>query len=484
MNNLKEESSKAFIWDFSGKLSTHIVSFIISVILARILEPHDFGLIAIIMVVFGIAGLFGDAGLGSALIQRKKILPIHLTSVFYFNICVGLSLTIFIFLSANLISQFYNNNELIILIKVLSFSFLIHSFGTVHGIILRRNLNFKTIAIVNFISSFLSGIIGVVAAFNGKGIWSIVLQQLSQAIIYNILLWIVNKWKPSFNFSMKALRVLWIFGFRMFLVSLLDAIYTRLDFIIIGKLFTPTILGYYQRAKSTEFIMLYYTSSSFVSVLFPLLSKLQHDILKFKTVILKFYSFVIFMIFLLIGIMYIVSDELIVLLFTEKWIGSIIYFKLMIFSAFSIPISSLLNNILSSRGKSKLLLKLELYKKILLSINLIFGFMLGIEGYLYGLIIVSFLSVYMTISYTGKELTITKRTFLVPFINQIIITIFTVFIIGYLVSFLNFSLFFLFITKIILYLFIYTIISKLLKLNSYINFVDILKYIIKKVIKI
>ena len=172
MSDLKTKGLKAFIWDLLGNLGTHASSLIVTIFLARLLEPSDFGLIAIIMVIVSVATIFSDVGLGGALIQRSKLLPIHYSSVFFFNITAGFLLTLLTYLSAGQIAQFYNNPELLPLIQVMSSLFIISAFHAVQSVILRKELNYELLTKVNLIASVLSGIIGVLLAFWGAGVWS------------------------------------------------------------------------------------------------------------------------------------------------------------------------------------------------------------------------------------------------------------------------------------------------------------------------
>ncbi|MCQ8131006.1 lipopolysaccharide biosynthesis protein, partial [Methylomonas rivi] len=301
MSNLKQQGIKALIWDFSGKVAAQGVGFIISLFLARLLEPEEFGLVAMIMVIIGMANVFSDVGLGSALIQRRKVLPIHYSSVFYFNIFVGLMLTLATYFSACWIAAFYQNDALIPLTQAMSLSFVVNAFSSVQTTKLRKDLNYAALSKANFLASFAGGALGIWLAFQGAGVWSLVTQMLASGVIFNVLIWSMSRWKPSLLFSVKALIQLWGFGFRMFLAGLLDAVFTKLDFMIIGKLFIPVTLGYFQRAKSLNSLLVQYSSESFISVLFPLLSQVKNDLPRFQNINLKMIEIICFGAFFLSG---------------------------------------------------------------------------------------------------------------------------------------------------------------------------------------
>jgi len=305
------------------------MGFIISIFLALLLEPEDFGLIAMIMVIVGIAQVFTDIGLGAALIQRRRVRPVHYSSVFYFNISVGALLTILVFFSAPYIASFYNQDHLLILTQVIAFTFIINSFSTIQVTKFRKELNFSVITKVSFSSSLISGAVGVGLAFYGAGVWSLVIQILLSKSLYSVLIWYISQWRPAFAFSLKALEQLWGFGFRMFLSGMLNTIFSRLDFIIIGKLFPPVTLGYFQRATSLNQLVVQYSSGRLLSVLLPLLSKVQKDLPRLQNITLIAFGIINFVVFLLLGGLYLVAEELIVLLFGSKWLESVEYFQLL-----------------------------------------------------------------------------------------------------------------------------------------------------------
>jgi len=423
LSDLKAQGTRAFIWDFIGKIASQGMSIVIMIVLARLLNPSDFGLIAIVMVIIGIANVFRDLGLSGALIQRKKVLPIHYSSVFYFNLFIGTILTLTIYFSSPWISQFYNNQELIPLMQVMSLTFLLGAFSSVQTTLLHKELNYALATKIKLISSLSSGVLGVALAYFGAGVWSLVAQTLSMGVIYNIIIWYVSQWKPRFAFSWKALKQLWAFGFNMFLSGIIEAVYTRLDFMIIGKVFTLEILGYFQQAKSMSAMLVQYSSGSLVSVLFPVLSKIQHDLPRYQNVIIKAHGIISFSIFLLIGASYLISEELIVLVFGDKWLPSVAIFKILILSGFSYPIGSLMVSVLSSRGKSKAFLRLEIYKKMVGSVNLLVLYFFGIDIFLYGLIIQAVINNYFNILFAAREIKLGCMIFVKPIIIQVCIAI-------------------------------------------------------------
>lgn len=479
-DNLKQQGTKAFIWDFFGKMATHGMGFIVTIFLARLLEPSDFGLIAMIMVIIGIASVFTDVGLGAALIQRRRVRPIHYSSVFYFNVFIGSLLTIITYFSATWISEFYNNKELLPLTQVMSLSFLINAFSSVQSTRLRKELNYALLTKVGLISSLVSGGVGISLALLGFGVWSLVVQTLSAGIIYNILIWTAGHWKPSLEFSWKALTQLWGFGFRMFLSGMLDAIFTRLDFLIIGKLFPPETLGYFQRAKSLNGMVVRYSSGSLMAVLFPVLSKVQNDLPRFQNIIMKSLGIISFVVFLLLGGLYLISEELIILLFSDKWLPSVSFFKILVLSGFAYPISALLVNVLSSRGNSKAFLRLEIYKKLIASVNFMVLYFWGIEAFLYGLVVQATLGVSLNILFASREIILPFFSFVQPIVTQMAIAIVAVILTLFIIQNIELLGILMLMIKGSLFTLLYVLSNYILKTNSFEYFLEQTIPIIKK----
>lgn len=479
-NNLKSRGIKAFLWDFFGKMARHGTTFIVTIILARLLDPTQFGLIAMIMVIVMVAMVFTDVGLGSALIQRRRVLPVHYASVFYFNIFIGGILALITFLSAASISEFYDNKELVTITQVMSILFVITAFSSVQINKLRKELNYAALAKADVSASVLSGITGITLAFYGAGVWSLVAQALSKGVFHNIFLWTASKWVPPLLFSFKALRQLWGFGFRIFLAASLETIFSRLDILIIGKLFSPAVLGFYDQAKRLNAMIIQYSSGSIMAVMFPVLSKVQNDLSRFQDIVIKSLGIINFVVFFLVGIMYLISEELIILLFTEKWLPSVVYFKILLLSAFAWPISSLLVNILSSRGNSKAYLRLQIYKKILQAVNLYVGFFWGIEGFLYGFIIVNILGVFLNILFAAREIKLPISNFVLPIVVQMFIAVVSVWIIQSLTKEIITYDILLLVIKSMLFIVVYYMINVILKTNSYTYFLNEVLQVLKR----
>ena len=417
-SDLKKQGIRALLWDLSGKFGAHSIGLIFSIFMARLLEPSDFGLLAMVMVYVGVAGVFSDVGLASALVQREKATQVHYSSVFYFNLASGALLTAITYFSADLIGRFYETAKLVPIAELMSISFLLGALGSVQAVKLRKELNYSALTKAGLFASIVSGCIGLVLALNGFGVYSLVAQALLMNGVRSFVLWYMSGWAPSLHFSIAAMSDLWGFGLRMFLASLLNAISSRLDILVIGKLFPVATLGYFDLANRLSSIVNRYTADSLMSVVFPVLSRIQSERDRFNTVVLQALRILSPIVFLVIGVLFLVSDQLIVLLYSEKWMSSAVYFKLLMLAGFAFPLNALLVNVLSSKGNSKGFLHMAVAKKLVFFANFITLFTWGIEAYLVGLIIVGLVSTSITLLYASREMRISILLLGSPIISQ------------------------------------------------------------------
>ncbi len=402
MPSLKKKSINGLFWDFSGKIGLQSVGFFVSIILARILAPEDFGLLAIIMVFIGLAGVFLDFGFSTALVQRSEVTELHYSSVFFMNIIMGIVLGGLVFLLAPFIARFYERDILVNLIRVMSFSFIINAFGNVTRAHLRREMDFKIISYANIASAVISGGIAIYMAYHGYGVWSLVIQAILGQLLSNVFLYVGCKVHFALVFSLKPIKELWGFSSRIFFSGLIDTIFINLDSLFIGKLLSPTTLGYYYRAKSLESFSIRYTSGSVASVLLPSLSSIQNEKERFNSVVIKYFHILSFISFLLSGVLLVCAEEIIILLFSEKWKSSIIYFQIIISGAFASQLFTICYNVLLSKGQSEKYLLINVISKFLSIISIVILFYGDIITYLVLINIVKLLTLIMGVFYASK----------------------------------------------------------------------------------
>lgn len=386
MENLKKKGISGVFWDLIGKFSNQAVTFIVSIFLARLLTPEDFGLVGMVMVIIPIAQVFMTLGLGASLVQKKEVSHQLYSSVFWINIFVGLILTIVFFLSAPVIAEFYERSELIELIQITSLVFVISSFGIVQTLRFTKEIDFKTLAKVNVSTSVISGIIGISLAYLNFGVYALIYQKLSSTFLTVFIYWIISKWRPSFHFSISELKSIVGFSSNFFLDGFITTVYNKLDVLMIGKIFHASSLGYYTRAQTLDTMVNNFSSSSLTSVFFPLISKIQDNIPKIKLLYQKSILLVGFVSIGLTSWLFLVSEELFILLFTEKWNYSAQLFKIMAIVGFTYPIGSIMISIIIGMGYAGKNMVLGFYRKTFGIIALIIGYFYGLEAFLYACI--------------------------------------------------------------------------------------------------
>lgn len=388
--SLKKAALRGFIWDLTGTFARHGIKFVISIFLARLLEPEEFGLVGMALVFIVISQAFADFGFGSALIQNKKNTSVVYSSVFFINIIAGALICALFYGLAPFIADFFNNQALTSLIQWLSLSFVFSSFIIVQKSILTREINFKTINLADVISQTVSGIIAVILAFSGWGVYALVVQSLLGAFLNGVLLWVWTDWYPKIEFSWKEVKKLTGFSTFMFMDQILSRISNQLDVFFVGKVFSPATLGYYTRAQSLNNMVTQYTSTSFTKIFFPVLSKFQDDEEGFKRVYFRIISIICFFAFLVSGLMVFWGETIIVVLFGEKWQPSVIIFQTLILMAFARPINSMMVNAFLGKGKAKENFYVGLFRKIVRLFPLLVGFYYGLMPFIYALVACSY----------------------------------------------------------------------------------------------
>ncbi|PZD76605.1 lipopolysaccharide biosynthesis protein [Mesonia sp. K7] len=432
MSTLRNKTATALAWDLFGNYGGQISGFIISIFLARLLTPEDFGLVGMSMVFIMVLQIFKDFGFASALIQNKENTSLTYSSVFYINLLAGALLTALLYFAAPLIGDFYENQKIVLIVQLLSITFFINSFNIVQSTILRRTLDFKKLTIRDLISQVIAGMVAVVLAFHEVGVYALVIQQILAAIIQTMLLWKLTDWYPKWEFSFAEVKKLTGFSAYVFAAQSVSQLILQVDTLIIGKLFSPATLGFFSRANSLNTLINKNSSTTLTKVFFPVLASIQDDDQRFQKIFLKVIHLVSVISVFLTGVFYLIGEELIIGLFGEKWEPSITIFKILIIRGFTYPISAIIVNAFLAKGKSKQNFHYGNIRKVLNLSPIIVAFIYGFIPFLYAMLVVSILAWILNIYFT-------KRSLHIPFIAQIkvvlpnlLFTIGVVFVIEYL----------------------------------------------------
>ena len=402
MPTLKQKTVTGLFWTFSETLGNQFSGFIVGIILARILSPTDFGLVGMIMVFVVISQAFVDSGLGSALIQKQDASDEDYSTVFIFNILTSLILYIIIFSVAGFISDFYEQAVLKDILRVVATVLIIDSIALVQRTKLTKDLNFKSLTKISLSSSLISGIAGIVFAFSGFGVWSLIYKTLIQHSLNATLYWFSTNWFPKLVFSKSSFKKLFNFSYKLLLSGLIDRIYNNFYVFIIGKIFSPADLGFYSRASQFRDMASKQLTGTLQKVTYPVLSKLQDD----NTSLMKAYRKVIvtsiFVTSFTMAAIFSISEPLIIVLIGEKWRQSIILLQLLCFAGTLYPIHAINLNLLTVKGRSDLFLRLEIIKKMI-GFPVIIGMsFFGIKYMIIAGIGTSFIAFWINTYYTGQ----------------------------------------------------------------------------------
>lgn len=382
-NKLKGKTIKALAWSFFSSTWTKIISFVISIILARLLEPEEFGVVGITLAIIAILKTISNLGFSSALIQVKKIEKGMYSTVFWFNIICSLVLYFLLFIVANYISVYFEINELALVLKVIGLLLLFDALSIIQRTNLKRKLDFKSIAVRNITADLTGGILGVISAFYGLGVYALVVQHIVRSLVGMIMFWYLGKWRPQFHFYTNHLKQLFTFGIYRFVDTLSRTFFDKISIFFIGSTFNPQILGFYSRAESFNSLIMQSLAMPLTNVLFPSFSKNQNQNDKFKRKLFLSISLVSFTVSIAIGILYTWSNDLIVLLFGKKWIPSVSIFQILILGAITKPIKSILSSSILAKGFSKENFFLNMFLYFLTILSIVIGYFYGFKTFLW-----------------------------------------------------------------------------------------------------
>lgn len=403
-SSLKDKTVRGVGWSAVDNVTQYVVSFIVSIVLARLLSPDDYGLIGIISIFTAICTALINGGFGSALIRKKDADNDDFDTVFLINFGVSILLYTLIFLVAPLIARFFHRAELIALTRVSSLGIVIGALALVQQTILTKRIDFKTQTKITLIASILSGIIGIMMAYNGCGVWSLVAQSLASQLLRTILLWKYNRWLPRFSFSWYRFRSLFGFGWKILLSNLLNTVWIELYQVVVGKYYSPATLGQYTRAK--QFAQMF--SSNLTSVVqrvtYPVLSDLQNNKERMVAAYRRIIKMTMFITATCMFSLGAISTPLLYCLIGEKWLEAAKYLPLICLSMSLYPLNAINLNMLQVQGRSDLFLYIEIIKKVITLFPLVVGACVGIIPMLYTNVIIGIIAFFLNSYYSGRLL--------------------------------------------------------------------------------
>lgn len=403
-DSLKQKATSGFIWTAIDKLSSRFVQLGIGIVLARLLLPEDFGLIGMLSIFIGISQAFVDSGMGSGLIQKQERTDADFSTVFVFNLGVSTLFYGVLFFIAPFIAEFYDEPRLINITRVLSLNIIINALAIVQWSRLQIDIDFKSLTKVNLTGTLVSGIVAILAANYGYGVWALVIQQIIYAFVTVAVLLLLSKWKLSIVFSKESFRALFGFGSKLMLASIYAQTFQNIYSITIGKYYSAGDLGFYNRANSLSSIPSGTVSSILQQVTYPILSSLQKDKVRLVSVYKRMIKMAAFLIIPSMTLLALLAEPLVRVLLTDKWLPAVVLLQWTAIARITYPISVINMNILNAMGRSDLFLKVDLSKAPIILIILFITIPISVEAMVIGSFVGSYISFFINAYLPGRLL--------------------------------------------------------------------------------
>lgn len=405
-DDLRKKTINGFLWSFIDNAGTVGGQFIIGIILARLLTPADFGIIGMLTIFISVGQSLINSGFGQALIQKKDSNQIDFSTVFYFNVLISIILWMIIWICSPYIAKFYNQPQLELLAKVLCFSFVISSFGWMQQIHLSKSIEFKAQSIIGIVSVLFSGSIGIYLAFKGFGVWALVFQTLIKNIVTVLLLWKVNSWRPTLEFSYNSLKGLFNYGSRILFGTLIATIFSNIYLLVIGRLFNAQSLGYYTRASQFKDLPVNTITSIVQKVTYPVFSSIQDDDIKLINGARRINRILLSISLPIMVILYLVASPLIHFILTDKWMPAVPYLQMLCTFGWIYVLQTTNVTIFTIKGRSDYYLTFQLIEKIIIILAIMITYRFGIKAMILGQMISSILSYFLSSIFMRKVIDI------------------------------------------------------------------------------
>lgn len=399
--SLKQKTVKGVGWSFADNIANSGITFLVGLVLANILTPEEYGIMAMVTIFIAVSNSIVDSGFSNALIRKINIRSVDYNTVFYFNLIVSIFLYLILYVSAPAISVFFKEPVLVDVMRVIGWILIINALAIIPRTIFVRNINFKAQTKVSLIASVSSGVIGIGMALTGWGVWSLVGQQLSRQLLNTVFLCFFCRWRPLWEFSIQSFKELFGFGSKLLASGLIDTIYRDIYYLIIGRFYSAADLGQYTRASQFNTIFSSNLTTVVQRVSYPVLSSIQNEperLLGAYRRVIKTTMLITFACMLGLAA---VAKPLIVILIGEKWLPAVYFLQIICFSGMLYPLHAINLNILQVKGRSDLFLKLEIIKKIIAVIPIVIGIFYGIEFMLWGSVCTSFVAFFLNSYYSA-----------------------------------------------------------------------------------
>ena len=470
--SLKQQTISGMLWSAVQKFGTMGISFISNIVLARLLSPNDYGCIGLLAIFIVVAETFINGGFGAALIQKKNPTKEDYSTVFYWNIIVAILLYAILFCLAPYVAHFYKIPLLSSVLRVQSVILLIHALSIVQLNLLRKQLKFRKLSIIQIGATTFSVIVAIILAYQDCGVWTLVIQQLLAALVVTLSLWMTTEWKPIICFSMQSFKSLFGYGSFLLLSNILNDICDNLQGLIIGRKFSAIDMGFYTQARKLETIPTTSISQVVNLVAFPVYSRFQDDKEKLHNIVRKSLRMMNFLNLPLMILLIVIAEDLIVLLFSDKWTESIPYFRVLCISGLVNCVQSINYQVVCAVGKSRTIFRWNIFKRIAGIVAILIGMNFGVIGILWGMVfgfyLTAFVNIMMASPFTDYNLNMQIRDITPTLLNSVI----AAFISYYFVCYFELHYVLSMVAQIVVYVGSYIIIAKFfnhIELDEYIK---------------
>lgn len=477
--SLKNKTIKGVGWSAADALLGQGVTFIVGLVLARLLSPDEYGLIGICLIFTTVLNGIVDSGFSNALIRKKEVTDEDYNTMFITNMAISIILYVLLFVSAPLVSDFFHRVELTTLVRVTGLILFLNALSITQVTILTKNIDFKTKTKASLVSAIISGVIGIAMAFMGYGVWSLVAQQLSKQLLYTLCLWVLNKWCPKFTFYKESFKYMWGFGWKLLASGILNNVWNQLYQVVIGRCYTSSTLGHYTRANECASIFSSNLTTIIQRVTFPVLSELQDDkkkLLASYRKLIKVSMFVTVICMFALGAM---AEPMIYSLIGPQWHQAATFLPFICITMSLYPLHAINLNMLQVQGRSDLFLYLEIVKKIITLIPIFIGAFVGVYWMLCASIFTGFIAFLLNSWFTGKFLNYSSWQQLKDVLPSYLIALFVGFIV-YLLKFLPLSYNLIFPLQILATIIVGWIVNRIINLEEYCEIKNIVLTVIKK----
>lgn len=478
--SVKNKAIKGAGWSFADNIMSQGITFLVGLVLARLLTPEEYGLIGIIAIFIAVFNSIVDSGFSNALIRKTDAKDLDYNTVFITNMVLSVFLFLVLFFSAPAIARFFDQPQLLPLTRVMGSVVIINAFAIIQRTILVKKVDFKTQTKVSLIASVTSGIIGIAMAVAGYGVWSLVGQQISRQLLNSLFLWIWAKWYPRIQFSVQSFKELFGFGWKLLVSGLIDTVWKEIYQVIIGKCYSAETLGQYTRAQQFGSIFSSNLTSIVQRVSYPVLSEIQDDKARLKAAYQKVIKVTMLVTFCCMLGLAAIAEPMIVTLIGEQWLPAVPLLQIICFMMMLYPLHAINLNMLQVQGRSDLFLKLEILKKIIAVGPLLMGVFMDIYWMLWGSVITGFISYYLNAFYSGRFLNYSIWEQIKDILPSFIVAILMALVV-FALSYINLPPYVLLVIQLLTGVVLVVILCEFTKLDAYIEIKNILLSFINKI---